>query len=104
MNADFMLIVPKNSAGIDSCNRGVNDDENQELFPLTRDEYEVLRRHHVFDILNDRYDLWIDEGESETITAERLKDAYSAITPVKNSWQVAVDHAIKYNTFVCLVF
>lgn len=104
MSMEFLLIVPKNSNGIDSYNRGVNDETNQELFSLTRNEYEVLRRHHVFDILNDRFDLWIDEGESETITAQQLKEIHSSIILSKGSWQAAVDQAIEYNTCVYLVF
>ena len=72
--------------------------ENCIYYTLSRDEYETLRKHHVFDILNDRFDLWIDEGESETVSADQLKNAYTEVNLMKGEWMKAVDAAIKHNT------
>ena len=73
-------------------------------YPLSESEFITLQRHHVFDILNERFHLWIDDGEAETVTAEQLKDAYSAINLLNGEWKKAVDKAIKYKTCAYLVF
>lgn len=100
----FTLITPKNQAGIDSYNKGIDDYENSELYNLSDAEYEQLRKHHVFDILNERFDLWIDEGESESISVDQLREAYDAITPAKGEWTKAVDASIRYGTCLFVVF
>ena len=98
------IFIPKNQTGTESHYWGKEDKENLIEFELTEDEYYVLYRHHVFDILNSRYDLWIDNGESETVTAEQLKESYKEISLVKGTWLEAVDAAIKYNTCAFLDF
>lgn len=104
MESHYLIIVPKNQAGMDSYSRGETDENNNELFHLSESEFITLQRHHVFDILNERFNLWIDDGEAETVTAEQLKDAYSAINLLNGEWKKAVDKAIKYKTCAYLVF
>ena len=65
MESNRLIIVPKNQAGIDKYNRGENDETDSIIFRLSGKEFVTLQRHRVFDILNDRFDLWIDDGESE---------------------------------------
>ena len=100
----FTLIVPKNEEGIINCETGRDDSGNESFYTLSKEEYNILRKNKVFDILNDKFDLWIDEGETEKVTSEQLKKAYNAITPVKGEWTKAVDEAIRAKTFLCLVF
>ena len=104
MESNRLIIVPKNQAGIDKYNRGENDETDSIIFRLSGKEFVTLQRHRVFDILNDRFDLWIDDGESEEISASQLKSAYSAISPVKGEWLKAVDEAIRLKTCMYLVF
>lgn len=104
MESNRLIIVPMNQAGIEKYNRGENDDTDSELFRLSENEFVTLQRHHVFDILNGRFDLWIDDGESETVSAEQLKQSYSAINMIEGEWKKAIDAALKYGTCVFMVF
>lgn len=96
------LFVAKNEAGVESHYYGKNDRENLIQYELSEDEYYTLWKHHVFDILNDKFDLWIDNGESETVTADQLKAAYQEISQIKGTWLDAVNKAIEYGTCVFL--
>lgn len=98
------IFVPKNETGIESHHWGREDKDNLIEFELSEDEYYTLYKHHVFDILNEKYDLWIDNGESEKVTAAQLKESYKAISLMKGAWLDAVDTAIKYETCVFLDF
>lgn len=98
------IFVPKNEAGMESHYWGRKDKDNLIEFELSEDEYYTLFKHHVFDILNDKYDLWIDNGESEKVTAEQLKKSYKSISLIKGVWLTAIDTAIQYNTCVFLDF
>ena len=98
------LYVPRNEQGMKSHNAGLPDSENLIKYVLSENEYFTLFQHRVFDILNDKFDLWIDNGESEEVTAEQLKSMYKAISPIEGVWLEAVNSAIKYKTCVFLDF
>ena len=100
----MQIFVPKNEKGKESHYWGKADSENLLRFDLSEDEYYKLFKHHVFEILNEKYDLWIDNGESETITAEQLKESYKEISLLKGVWLEAVNKAIEYGTCVFLDF
>ena len=104
MESSRLIIVPKNQTGIEKYNRGENGGTDSELFHLNEDEFVSLQRNRVFDILNNRFDLWIDDGESETVSAEQLKQAYSSISPIKGEWKKAIEAAMQYGTCIFLVF
>lgn len=98
------ITVPKNDAGIYEYDHGIEGTENVEEFILPEDEFEILDRHKVFDIINEKCNLLIDIYESEKVSAEQFKKIYREITPVKGIWVTAVDKAIKYNTCAFLDF
>ena len=100
----FTLIVPKNEEGKQKCDIGIDDIENQLFFDLSVEEYEVLRENKVFEILNNKYGLWIDEGETESISANQLKETRNVIIPMRGAWSKAVDAAIGFKTCLITVF
>ena len=73
----------------------IDESENLLTFTLPENEFETLDKHHVFDILNQKYGLLIDIYESETVIAEQLKNEYRAISLQKGAWLEAVAVADK---------
>lgn len=95
MTKRHLIFVPKNEEGIREYETGSEDSENFEVFDIPEEEFEKLWKHRVFDILNDRFDLLIDECEEETVTADQLKEAYDAISLIDGEWMKAVNRTIE---------
>ena len=105
INNHMWLTVPKNEKGYDEFNYGVEHTENMDEFKLSPDECQKLNKAGVFNILENTYEeLYIDDFESNTITAEQLKAVYNDINVVDGVFIKAVDLAIKYGTCVYLDF
>lgn len=98
------ITVPKNDTGVREYKSLIEESDNLINFTLPEDEYEKLDKHHVFDILNERFGLMIDICESETVAASQLKQAYQEISLFKGVWLEAVDKAIAFGTCVFLDF
>lgn len=104
MESKHLIFIPKNEQGIRDYLEDTNGNENFFVYEISEEEFTVLWNHHVFDILNDKYDLLIDECEEETVTADQLKEAYKAISFYKGEWLKAVDKAIELGTCAYLHF
>ena len=98
------LTVPKNDAGIEEYNTGIEHTENMIESKLGEDEFWKLARLGVFKEFNEKYDLLIDDYESEIIPAEAIRKSYSLIGSVPGEFIRACDKAIEYNTFLALDF
>ena len=98
------ITVPINQAGIDEYTHMALESDNLLSFELPEEEYEILDRHHVFDIINVKCNKLIDIYESEKIAADELESVYKEISLIKGIWLDAVNEAIKYHTCVFLDF
>ena len=99
-----LIFIPKDDQAIRDYKIGKEDKEQFYIFEIDENEFTDLWKHHVFDILNERYDLLIDECEEETVTAEQLKEAYKAISYRKGSWLDAINKTIEMGTCAYLHF
>lgn len=98
------IIVPKNDVGMEEIKNGYTESENIEEYKLTIDEFVALDNNNVFEIINSNCGKLIDEGEEETVTAKQLQKVYMAINLKIGSWLDAINAAIKYKTYVYLMF
>lgn len=99
-----LIFVPKNEEGVRDYENGVESNDNFFVYDVPEDEFGILWKHHVFEMINRKYHLLIDECEEETVTAEQLKEMYPAISIKKGVWLEAVDKAIKLGTCAYLHF
>ena len=104
MNKKHLVFVPKNEQAVKDFEEGTDTKDQFIVYEISEDEFDILWKHHVFDILNEKYDLWIDECEEETVTATQLKELYDAISFHKGSWLDAVNKAIEIGTCAYLHF
>lgn len=105
VNNHMWITVPKNQEGYEEYNIGIEHTENMDEFKLSPEEYHKLNKSGVFRILENKYnDLYIDDAESNMITADRLKAVYNAINVVPGVFLSAIDKAIQYGTCICLDF
>ena len=104
MDKKHLIFVPKNEKGIHDYEMGIDNNDDYFVFDLPEEEFDLLWKNKVFDILNEKYDLMIDEAEEETVTARQLKDTYDYITPKKGVWMDAVNRAIEFGTCAYLHF
>ena len=101
------ISVPKNSKGISEYDIGVQGSENLLFLSLPKEEFYYLVDNKIFEYLNEKGNLMIDDYESEIVSYEvlerevelwlKLKD----ITPV---FVYAIEKAITYKTFIGLDF
>ena len=98
------ITVPINQKGIDEYHKMVFESPNFLSFVLPEEEYEILDRHHVFDIINEKFDKMIDIYESEAIDANQLTLVKKEISLIPGVWMNAVNKAIEYKTCVFLDF
>ena len=96
--------VPINEQGIYDLEYGP-DDENENLlcYKLPYCEVHYLWHFGIFDYINDKYDLLIDEGEEETISADQLERICFEICRGRRVWSEAVNKAIECGTYIYLV-
>ena len=105
VNNSMYITVPINEEGYKEYDVGIEESPNQIKYHLPFEEYRKLERGGVFDVLERRYiDLYIVDGESAVITAERLKKVYNAINTIPGIFLEAVNKAIEFGTCVCLDF
>ena len=104
-NDHMWITVPKNQKGYEEYDVGIEHTENMDEFKLSPEEYHDLLKAGVFRILENTYkELYIDDFESATITADQLKTVYNAINVIDGVFIKAVDLAIKYGTCVFMDF
>ena len=96
--------VPINEQGKHDLEYGL-DDENENLFQykLPFSEVHYLWHFGIFDYINDKYGLLIDEGEEETISAEQLAQTLNEICRGRKVWSEAVHKAVECGTYIYLV-
>ncbi|MBQ9008989.1 MAG: hypothetical protein IJ088_06625 [Clostridia bacterium] len=105
VNNHMYITVPINKEGYDEYDHGIEFSDNLIVYHMPYDEYKKLVRGRVFRVLETRYiDLYIVDGESAVITAERLIKVYDAINAIPGVFLEAVDKAIELGTCVFIDF
>ncbi len=97
------ITIPRNEMGEKEYEHGVEESENLISFTIPENEYITL--WDVFETINDRFGLLIDDFESEIIPAEMIHEVITLVS--KEKYPVFYDalmQAQKYNAFLALDF
>ena len=97
------LTVPKNEEGIIEYDIGIEGSNNLNVYVLPEEEFNNLWA--VFDIMNVRWGLLIDEYESEIIENSYLEICKQILQEMKVDSPIfmsALEEAIRYNTILAL--
>ena len=101
--ANKWLTIPKNEVGMEEYENGIEGSENIISFTIPENEFNAL--WDVFDSINEKYDLLIDDFESEIIPAEIINDVIELVSKEKfPTFYEALILAEKYNSFLALDF
>lgn len=104
MERIYYISVPLNKLGVNEYDHG-EDTDNIKSFELDENEYINICMTGIFDEINNKCNLLIDDYESEIIDGKDLKIALEIAE--NNNCKIlikALNLAIKYNTFVGLDF
>ena len=104
MNNRYFVTVPINQTGIEEIEQMQEASANFETYIIPAEEYRALWKAHVFDVINNRFGLMIDDNESEKVTAEQLEEVLQAIDIVPGVFVDAVKAAISFGTRIYLDF
>lgn len=104
MKRSRYISVPLNEQGIKDYNYG-EESNNIKVFNIDETQFSTMEELGVFDEINNRCQLLIDDYESEEIKGSNLEIALN-ITKNTNCelLTTALELAIKYNTLVGLDF
>lgn len=100
------ISVPKNQIGIDEYNHcEIEKSENLEMFELPDDEFDILFNNGVFEYLNEKHHLLIDDYESEKLDVSVMDDCMEQIknldVPI---FRKAVEMVVEHKTLLGLDF
>jgi len=98
------LTVPINEKGIEEYDHGIKNTENMIETILPEKEYVELEDSGIFEFINEKCDLLIDDYESEIIGADDLRKCINQIELHKSVFLDAAYQAMKYTTFLALDF
>lgn len=104
---DKTLVVPIDEQGILDYENDISKVDKLKYFSLPYEEFNTMISNGFFDLLNDKFDLWIDDYEEEIIPNEYLVPIKELIKSLKNnypSFSNALNYAINCNTELCLEF
>lgn len=99
--------VPKNSKGIYEYDTGVQGSENLLFYNLPKVEFDYLVDNKIFEYLNEKGNLMIDDYESEIVSYGVLKwetQIWDKIKDITPTFVDAIEKAITYKTFIGLDF
>lgn len=104
---DKTLVVPIDKQGILDYENDVFKIDKLKYFNLPYKEFESMLSDGFFDLINEEFDLWIDEYEEEIISNENLiyvKELIKSFGKNYPSFLSALNYAIDCDTELCLEF
>ena len=104
---DKTLVVPIDKQGILDYENDISKIDKLKYFILSGREFNSMVSDGFFDLLNNKFDLWIDEYEEEIIPNEYLISVKQLIKSSGKNYQSflnALNYAIECNTELCLEF
>lgn len=99
--------VPKNQKGIYEYDTGVQGSENLLFYNLPKVEFDYLVDNKIFEYLNEKGNLMIDDYESEIVSYGVLKretQIWDKIKDITPTFVDAIEKAITCKTFIGLDF
>ncbi len=99
-----LVFIPKDKQAAEAFKNGTYRKEQIIILEIPEHEFDFLWKHRVFEIINKKFGLLIDECEEETVTAKQLQEVYNAINLKKGFWSEAVNKTIKLGTYAYLQF
>lgn len=101
------ISVPLNDQGIEEYDQGVEDTKNIKVFELNEEEFKELYSSGIFDVINSKCNLLIDDYESEIIDKDNLELGQTILKDYKlesSKFDDALELAIEKETLVGLDF
>lgn len=84
MEREKYIRVPKDKKAMEDYNYGVEKKEQMEEMVLSEKQFSELYDIGVFDIINDKCDIIIDEYEEEVLELDKIPIALQAVTQLIN--------------------
>lgn len=108
MEREKYIRVPKNKKAMEDYDYGIQKEEQMEEMVLSEEQYSKLDEIGVFDIINEKCDIIIDEYEEEVLELDKVPIALEVVTQLINdnkdeelvSLKEMLNLAITYKTIV----
>ncbi len=108
MKRDKYIRVPKDKKAMEDYDYGIQKEEQMEEMVLSEEQYNKLNEIGVFDIINEKCDIIIDEYEEEVLELGKIPIALEVVTQLINDneseellrLKEMLNLAILYNTIV----
>ena len=84
MEREKYIRVPKNKKAMEDYNYGIQKEEQMEEMVLSEEQYSKLDEIGVFDIINEKCDIIIDEYEEEVLELDKIPIALEVVTQLIN--------------------
>lgn len=101
------MVVPIDKQGVSDYENDVTKTDRLKYFVLSYKEFNSMESDGFFDLLNDKFDLWIEEYEEEIIPNKHLIAVKEIVKSLKKEYTLflkALDYAIECDTELCLEF
>ena len=108
MERDKYIRVPKDKKAMEDYDFGIQKEEQMEEMVLSEEQYNKLHETGVFDVINEKCDIIIDEYEEEVLELSKIPTALEVVTQLINNNQneellrlkEMLNLAVLYNTIV----
>lgn len=84
MEREKYIRVPKNKKAMKDYDYGIQKEEQMEEMVLSEEQYSKLDEIGVFDIINEKCDIIIDEYEEEVLGLDKIPIALEVVTRLIN--------------------
>lgn len=84
MIRERFIRVPKDEKAMEDYNYGVQKKEQMEEMVLSEEQYKVLDDTGVFDIINEKCDIIIDDYEEEVLELDKVPIALEVVNQLIN--------------------
>ncbi len=84
MEREKYIRVPKNKEAMKDYDYGIQKEEQMEEMVLSEEQYRKLDEIGVFDIINEKCDIIIDEHEDEVLELDKVPIALEVVTQLNN--------------------
>ena len=84
MEREKYIRVPKNKKAMEDYDYGIQKEEQMEEMVLSEEQYSKLDEIGVFDIINEKCDIIIDEYEEEILELDKIPIALEVVTRLIN--------------------
>lgn len=84
MEREKYIRVPKNKKAMEDYGYGIQKEEQMEEMVLSEEQYSKLDEIGIFDIINEKCDIIIDEYEEEVLELDKIPIALEVVTQLIN--------------------